>query len=66
METNYTVVDTNNLRLNLTKYLKDNKGNTILFTHYNRLVGEISFYNEDSRVEKELQLLQRLIKDRSK
>ena len=42
-------IDTNELRTNLTRYLKNNQGDTIYITRYNELVAEIKVYNNNTK-----------------
>ncbi len=61
-------IDTNELRVNLTKYLTENLGDTIYITRYNRLVAEIRVYTEDTRRKTELRIARKMIEaaDREK
>ena len=61
-------IDTNELRVNLTKYLTENLGDTIYITRYNRLVAEIRVYTEDTRRKTELRIARKMIEaaDRDK
>ena len=54
-------IDTNELRVNLTKYLTKNVGDTIYITRYNRLVGELRVYTDEIRAKTELRLAQILV-----
>ena len=54
-------IDTNDLRVNLTKYLTENLGDTIYITRYNRLVAEIRVYTEDTRRKTELRIAKKMI-----
>ena len=54
-------IDTNELRVNLTKYLTKNVGDTIYVTRYNRLVAEIRVYTDEIRAITELRLAQKLV-----
>ncbi len=54
-------IDTNELRVNLTKYLTKNVGDTIYITRYNRLVAEIRVYTDDIRAKTELRLARILV-----
>ena len=54
-------VDTNDLRVNLTKYLTKNLGDTIYITRYNKLVAEIRVYTEDIRKKTELRLARKML-----
>ena len=61
-------IDTNELRVNLTKYLTENLGDTIYITRYNRLVAELRVYTEDTRRTAELRIARKMIEaaDREK
>jgi hypothetical protein len=61
-------IDTNELRVNLTKYLTENLGDTIYITRYNRLVAEIRVYTEDTRKKTELRIARKMLEaaDREK
>ena len=61
-------IDTNELRVNLTKYLTENLGDTIYITRYNRLVAEIRVYTEDTRRKTELRIARKMVEaaDRDK
>ena len=61
-------IDTNELRVNLTKYLTENLGDTIYITRYNRLVAELRVYTEDTRRTTELRIARKMIEaaDREK
>ncbi|MBM3701592.1 MAG: hypothetical protein FJW63_01140 [Actinobacteria bacterium] len=61
-------IDTNELRVNLTKYLTENLGDTIYITRYNRLVAEIRVYTEDTRRKTELRIARKMLEaaDREK
>ena len=54
-------IDTNDLRVNLTKYLTENLGDTIYITRYNRLVAEIRVYTDDTRRKTELRIAKKMI-----
>jgi hypothetical protein len=54
-------IDTNDLRINLTKYLTKNVGDTIYITRYNRLVAEIRVYTDEIKAKTELRLAQILV-----
>ena len=68
MEEEIKRIDTNDLRVNLTEYLKKNMGDTIYITRYNRLVGEIRVYTEEIRRKTELRIAKKMIEaaDREK
>ena len=61
MSTETIRIDTNDLRVNLTKYLTKNVGDTIYITRYNRLVAEIRVYTDEIRAKTELRLAQILV-----
>lgn len=61
MSTETIRIDTNDLRVNLTKYLTKNVGDTIYITRYNRLVAELRVYTDEIKVKTELRLAQILI-----
>ena len=61
MSTETIKIDTNDLRINLTKYLTKNVGDTIYITRYNRLVAEIRVYTDEMRAKTELRLAQILV-----
>jgi hypothetical protein len=61
MSTETKKIDTNDLRINLTKYLTKNVGDTIYITRYNRLVAEIRVYTDEIRAKTELRLAQILV-----
>ena len=61
MSTETKKIDTNELRVNLTKYLTKNVGNTIYITKYNRLVAEIRVYTDEIRAKTELRLAKILV-----
>jgi len=54
-------IDTNELRVNLTKYLTENLGDTIYITRYNRLVAELRVYTEDTRRKTELRIAKKML-----
>jgi len=54
-------IDTNDLRINLTKYLTKNLGETIYITRYNRLVAEIRVYTEEIRKKTELRIARKML-----
>ena len=43
-------VDTNELRIKLSKFLKENQGDTIYITRYNELVGELRIYTDEIKM----------------
>ena len=61
MSTETKKIDTNELRVNLTKYLTKNVGDTIYITRYNKLVAEIRVYTDEIRAKTELRLAQILV-----
>ncbi|MCX6384101.1 MAG: hypothetical protein NTV16_06400 [Actinobacteria bacterium] len=56
-------IDTNDLRINLTKYLTENLGDTIYITRYNKLVAELRVYNEEIKRKTELRLAKKMVED---
>ena len=54
-------IDTNELRVNLTKYLTENLGDTIFITRYNRLVAELRVYTVDTRRKTELRIAKKML-----
>ena len=54
-------IDTNDLRINLTKYLTENLGDTIYITRYNRLVAELRVYNDEIKRKTELRLAKKML-----
>ena len=54
-------IDTNDLRVNFTRYLKNNKGDTIYITRYNELVAEIKVYNDDIKVKTFIDITKRMV-----
>ncbi len=56
-------IDTNELRVNLTKYLTENLGDTIYITRYNKLVAELRVYTEDIRRKTELRIAKKMIEE---
>ncbi len=54
-------IDTNELRVNLTKYLTENLGDTIYITRYNRLVAEVRVYTEETRRKTELRIARKML-----
>ena len=54
-------IDTNDLRVNFTRYLKNNKGDTIYITRYNELVAEIKVYNDDIKVKTVIDITKRMV-----
>lgn len=56
-------IDTNELRINLTKYLTENLGDTIYITRYNKLVAELRVYNEEIKRKTELRLAKKMVED---
>lgn len=56
-------IDTNDLRINLTKYLTENLGDTIYITRYNKLVAELRVYNDEIKRKTELRLAKKMVED---
>jgi hypothetical protein len=54
-------VDTNELRIKLSKYLKENKGDTIFITRYNELVGELRIYTDEIKMKTELRIARKMV-----
>ncbi|MBC7333725.1 MAG: hypothetical protein H5T85_04595 [Actinobacteria bacterium] len=54
-------IDTNDLRVNLTRYLTENLGDTIYITRYNRLVAELRVYTEEIRRKTELRIAKKML-----
>ncbi len=61
MGDNVLRIDTNDLRINLTKYLTENLGDTIYITRYNKLVAELRVYNEEIKRKTELRLAKKML-----
>jgi len=59
-------IDTNKLRVNLTKYLTKKSGETIYITKYNRLVAELKTYTDKMRREAELKIAKRMVESANK
>jgi len=59
-------IDTNELRVNLTKYLTKTLGDTIYITKYNRLVAEIKTYSDKMRRGAELKIAKRMVESANK
>ena len=55
-------VDTNELRIKLSKLLKENKGDTIFITRYNELVGELRIYTDEIKMKTELRIARKMVK----
>ena len=54
-------VDTNELRIKLSKFLKENKGDTIFITRYNELVGELRIYTNEIKMKTELRIARKMV-----
>ncbi len=61
MDDNIKKVDTNELRIKLSKFLKKDKGDTIYITRYNELVGELRVYTDEIKMKTELRIARRLV-----
>jgi len=61
IDDNVLRIDTNDLRINLTKYLTENLGDTIYITRYNKLVAELRVYNEEIKRKTELRLAKKML-----
>ena len=59
-------IDTNKLKVNLTKYLTKDLGDTIYITKYNRLVAELKTYTNKMRMETELKIAKEMVKSANK
>ena len=59
-------IDTYKLRVNLTKYLTKNLGDTIYITKCNRLVAELKTYTDKMRRETELKIAKRMVESANK
>ncbi len=55
-------INSNKLRVNLTKYLTKNLGDTIYITKYRRLVAELKIYTDKMRKEAELDIAKGMVK----
>ena len=56
-------IDTIDFRVNLTRYLKNNSGDTIYLTKYNKLVGEIRVYTEEIIRKTELRIAKKMVEE---
>jgi hypothetical protein len=63
---NIKKIDTNKLRVDLTRYLTKNSGDTIYITKYNRLVAELKTYTDKMRREAELKIAKRMVESANK
>lgn len=54
-------IDPGELRVNLTKYLTKNLGDTIYITKYNKLVAELKTYTDKMKQEAELNIAKRIV-----
>jgi len=61
MDDNIKKVDTNELRIKLSKFLKKDKGDTIYITRYNELVGELRVYTDEIKMKTELRIARKLV-----
>ena len=61
MSTEIKKIDTNDLRVNLAKYLTKYVGDTIYITKSNRLVAELRVYTDEIRAKTEIRLAQKLV-----
>lgn len=61
MDDDIKKVDTNELRIKLSKFLKENKGDTIFITRYNELVGEIRIYTDEIKLKTELRIARKMV-----
>ena len=63
MNNNIKKIDTNDLRINLSKYLTKYKIATIYITKYNKLVAELRVYTDETRAKAELRIAEKMIKN---
>jgi hypothetical protein len=63
MDNGIKKIDTHDLRVNLTRYLKRNKGDIIYITRYNELVAEIKVYNDDVKVKTIVDITKKMVDD---
>ena len=61
MDNDIKRVDTNELRIKLSKFLKENKGDTIFITRYNELVGELRIYTDEIKMKTELRIARKMV-----
>lgn len=61
MDDDIKKVDTNELRIKLSKFLKENKGDTIFVTRYNELVGELRIYTDEIKLKTELRIARKMV-----
>ena len=61
MENGIKKIDTNDLRVNLSRYLKNNKGEVIYITRYNDLIAELKVYTYDIKIKTELGIAQKAV-----
>ncbi|MBA7571691.1 hypothetical protein ES708_13459 [subsurface metagenome] len=61
MDDDIKKVDTNELRIKLSKFLKENKGDTIFITRYNELVGELRIYTDEIKLKTELRIARKMV-----
>ena len=61
MEDEIKRVDTNELRIKLSKFLKENKGDTIFITRYNEIVGELRIYTDEIKMKTELRIARKMV-----
>lgn len=54
-------IDTNQFRLNMTKYLTENTVDTIYIYRYNNLVAELRVYTEDIKKKTELRVAKKMV-----
>ena len=54
--------NSNEFRINLTKYLTKNIGDTIYITKYGRLVAELNIYTDKEREEAKLDIARGMVK----
>ena len=61
MDDDIKKVDTKELRIKLSKFLKENKGDTIFVTRYNELVGELRIYTDEIKLKTELRIARKMV-----
>ena len=54
-------IDSHILRANLSKYLKDSKGETIYITRYNKLIAELRVYSNEIKIITELRIAEKML-----
>ena len=54
-------MNTNELRLNLAKYLNNNNGETLYITRHNKLIGEFKVFSEEEKSKTELNIAKMIV-----